>query len=228
MRSVLAILLITASVHADTATDVRVRVALALAAASVDAKSDEPLPPSIGTPVFSYADAYAKAVKDHKPLAVFIGQPEVTIGSYEVVWVRCRDDSLAATPQVWVGIVANATGTMMRAVLEGTPTEADIKAAAHRLYDELNPPQTASDPYKAAVSQFLSQPLNVGRCPCGATGQGCHCQPHSLCAGGQCGNHNPLLRPKPVQAAQPQQPAYVPQYSFPSSQLPVYSRVCST
>lgn len=46
-----------------------------------------------------------------------------------------------------------------------------------------------------AVARYLAQPLNVGRCPCGATGQGCHCQPHSLCKSGQCANHNPLLNP---------------------------------
>jgi hypothetical protein len=45
-----------------------------------------------------------------------------------------------------------------------------------------------------AVSQWLSQPLNTGNCPCRATG-GCHCQPHSLCKSGQCANHNPLLNP---------------------------------
>lgn len=45
----------------------------------------------------------------------------------------------------------------------------------------------------SAVIGWLSQPLNVGRCPCGETGAGCHCHPHDGCARGECPTHNPLL-----------------------------------
>lgn len=42
-------------------------------------------------------------------------------------------------------------------------------------------------------AEWMRQPLNVGNCPCAGTG-GCRCLPHSLCADGQCANHNPLLQ----------------------------------
>ena len=51
-----------------------------------------------------------------------------------------------------------------------------------------------------AVQAWLAQPRNVGSCPCSGVG-GCHCQPHSLCAGGGCASHNPLLGAKAEVAA---------------------------
>jgi len=45
----------------------------------------------------------------------------------------------------------------------------------------------------AAVAAYLAQPRNVGRCPCGATGYGCHCSPSSICGREPCNLHNPLL-----------------------------------
>ena len=76
-----------------------------------------------------------------------------------------------------------------------------------------------------AVSRWTSQPLNVGSCPCKATG-GCHCQPYSECARGTCASHNLLLSKaaaQPVRAAEPQ-PAPIPVQTF----RPAVEQQCPT
>lgn len=54
------------------------------------------------------------------------------------------------------------------------------------------PRQTKHDFWRESLAQWKSQSLNVGSCPCGATG-GCRCSPHSACAKGLCGVLNPIL-----------------------------------
>lgn len=215
MRAILALLLLSPLAHADTATDVRVRVALALAA---QASHKEPAP-ALVIPVptapaaLTYADAFTKATAERKPLVVFIGEPEIPIRSYEAVWVSCRDDSLAATPQVWVGIVQTSTGTMFRSVLDGTPAEADIKAAAHKLDKELNVPKPVQAVQQAGWS-------NVGSCPCQAATGRCTCLPASKCPGGCPAQFAPAQ-------SQPTAPVTLPPSYFRSS-MGSFALPCST
>jgi len=63
---------------------------------------------------------------------------------------------------------------------------------------------------KTELSAWLSHPLNVGSCPCGATG-GCRCSPHDNCKGGKCAEQNPYLSASAVKVGPPRtQPQYVP------------------
>jgi hypothetical protein len=66
-----------------------------------------------------------------------------------------------------------------------------------------------------AVQAYLAQPLNVGRCPCGATGFGCHCLPASACGREPCELHSPIL------AAQKQATKAVQLPTFSSQAQPV-------
>lgn len=91
------------------------------------------------------------------------------------------------------------------------PTISEVKAAAKvapvkaREAAEAEK-RKATVPTAPTKPSWLSQPLNVGRCPCGPTG-GCRCNPHSDCAAGKCATHNPyLIRP----TAPPMKPVTVP------------------
>lgn len=209
MRTLLCLFLVAGSVHAETATDVRVRIALALAS-QPSIKSDDAPALVIPVPIpaaLSYADAFAKATAERKPLAVFIGQPSIDVAGFIV----SRDDAQASTPQVWVGIVQTSTGTMFRSVLDGTPTEADIKAAAHKLDKELNVPKPVQAVQQAGWS-------NVGSCPCQAATGRCTCLPASKCPGG-C--------PAQFAPAQPFAPVTLPPSYFRSS-MGSFAVPCST
>ncbi len=73
----------------------------------------------------SYADRYAEAVADGRPLVVFVGQPVRAVpGALGVALATFPD---ASRPAVVVGVPA-ADG-LRRVDLPGTPTDAAIRAA---------------------------------------------------------------------------------------------------
>ncbi len=108
MRAILMILVLANAAAADSSERLRARAALALAFA----------PPT-------YATQHAKAVKDGKPLVVFVGQPAKAMAG--CVCVACETFPDVAGEGVVVGL---PTGTTLRRIdLPGKPTEANIRGA---------------------------------------------------------------------------------------------------
>ncbi len=104
-----------------TADAARLRARAALALAFADVR-----PPS-------YPEQYAKAVREHKPLVVWVGQPVRHLGG--CVCVGCDAFPGAGAEAVVVG-VPTADGQLRRVDLPGKPTEATVR-------DVLKPPTAA-------------------------------------------------------------------------------------
>jgi hypothetical protein len=113
----------TGIASADDSATLRARAALALAFAPADTK-----PPT-------YAEQYAKALKDGKPLLVWVGQPvRPVIGC---VAVRLDEFPGVGPEAVVVGV---PTGRTLRRVdLPGKPTDAAVKAAVRAAQREPDP-----------------------------------------------------------------------------------------
>jgi hypothetical protein len=121
------VLVATPAAAADLpdAARLKARAALALAFAA-------PAPPT-------YAEQYARAVKETMPLVVWVGQPARHLA--DCVCVECDSfpDTVAA-PAVVVGVPVG--GSLRRIDLPGRPSDAAVRAALRGL-------PTAADPLPA-------------------------------------------------------------------------------
>ncbi len=194
MRTLLAFLLIASPAFADAESDSRVRVALALAAAASHHVSAE-IPPDDGPPNLgsAYADALESSRRDRAPLVVFVNARARHFKDAHSL-ITTHFDGVKTSGIVigqWQG------KDFIRTDLPGAATDAEIWVV---LLSDPGTRQTTPDAVSRAIAinKYLSQPLNHGSCPCGKTGQGCHCIPASACGREPCSLHNPLLLP-PIQ-----------------------------
>lgn len=113
MTTVVLALILTPAAHpSPDAARLRARAALALAFA--DAK-----PPT-------YPEQYARAVKEGKPLVVWVGQPIRPMSG--CVTVGCDSFPAAEAPAVVVGL-PTGDGKLARVDLPGEPTDAAVRGA---------------------------------------------------------------------------------------------------
>lgn len=132
--------------------------------------------------------------RDQSALVIFVGdaRPRVFQGRHTLIV-----DKFAGVQSAGIVVGVWRSGDFLRTDLPDDATDNDVWKAI------LAPPPPGypdespiAKPVKSAkelaIEKWMTQPLNVGSCPCGRTG-GCHCLPHDLCRGGQCQNHNPLL-----------------------------------
>lgn len=111
MRAILMLVVMaggTAAAEPNDSMRLRARAALALAFA----------PPT-------YAEQHAKALKEGKPLVVFVGQPAKPVAG--CVCVACDTFPDVTGAAVVVGLPDG--GTLRRIDVPGTPTEASIRIA---------------------------------------------------------------------------------------------------
>jgi len=154
--------------------------ALALIAYSASANSVAAL-----TWQTDYAKAYANAVQQHKPLAVFIGtgtagpaavvsegvsdaSTKLLASSYVVVYIDSNSEqgkTLAATFEMDKGfIISDKTGAKQALRLTGSVTASDLSESLVKFADTTSPATTVTTLHPAPV--YLPQsPCASGRCP---------------------------------------------------------------
>lgn len=171
-----ALFCLPAFAHADAETELRVRVALALAAANKPAEPPAPAPPDKPQNVADYFVAYAQAVKEGKPLVVYVRQTSAPVEGCIVCEVNVLFWEVG--PTGCVCSVPDGKGEMVYTAtseLKGTPTAAQIQTAI----------KAAQASVKAAGEKEKAAPVPVAGACTGGCGNSCAC-PATKGVGANC------------------------------------------
>lgn len=120
MRYAVSLLLLLASTCLTASEADRVKVALALASASVEAEK-----PQFG---LSYSEAAEKALKEGKPLIVWVGIKDTALEEQLFNCIHYHTDTFPGASKGVVVGVPDGSGKLRRVDLPGTPTLTRIRA----------------------------------------------------------------------------------------------------
>jgi hypothetical protein len=104
-----------------------------------------------------YDDAYRKAVREDRPLLIFVGQPARSVPG--CVSVHVESYSRAHSPGVVIGLTDDDGDLARAADLEGNPSDKEILAKADRPARRQTAPRTS---YYAPPAYQYAPPMYVG------------------------------------------------------------------